>query len=107
MHRLECSVWNNGSNGWGLKVLGGPGVRKTHFKRTQSPILVQLDGVEFPCNIDKDSFWTHQCGELINVHLRNWMKRNSLAQGEHVWLEILEPYRRFRANRMTVTKEAA
>ena len=100
MDKIECSVWNNGKKGWGLKVLGGPKVRRSYFDRAKSPVFVELDGTLFPCNIDKDSFWTKTCGELINVNLRNWITQNNLTHGDRVWLDILEPYRKFRAVRM-------
>jgi hypothetical protein len=97
MDRIECSVWNNGGNGWGLRVLGGPQVRRLHFRRKQSPIHVELGGTLFPFNINKKSFWTPNCGELIKVPLRNWIVRNGLRSGDRVWLEILEPHQTFRA----------
>lgn len=97
MERIECSVWNNGSTGWGLKVLGGAAVRKLYFRRDLSPIHISLDGTLVPINIDKKSFWTSGCGELIKVPLRNWIVRNGLKSGDRVWLEILKPYRVFKA----------
>jgi hypothetical protein len=97
MNRIECSVWNNGAKGWGLKVLGGLEVRKLHFRRSLSPVQIALEGILFPFNIDKKSFWTPECGELIKVPLRNWIIRNGLKSGDRVWLEILEPYRAFKA----------
>ena len=108
MERIECSVWNNGGAGWGLKILGGPRVRSAHFNRSLSPVLVELDGVFFPCNIDKNSFWTDSCGELISVHLKKWIKQKGFTHSEHVWLEILEPYRKSRAvqNKATVPEAA-
>jgi hypothetical protein len=97
--KIECSVWNNGGKGWGLKVLGGLDVRERHFRRTHSPILIDLDGTHFPFNIDKESFWTPPCGELIGVALRNWIAKNGLNSGNRVWLEIVTPYKIFKAVR--------
>lgn len=100
---IECSVWNNGRNGWGLKVLGGTHVRLMHFRRDQSPILVELDGASFPLNVDKKSFWTKDCGELIGVALRSWIVRHGLTTGDRVWLEVVERHHRFKAVRVRVT----
>lgn len=97
MNRIECSVWNNGAKGWGLKVLGGLEIRELHFRRGLSPVQIALDGTLFPFNIDKKSFWTPGCGELIKVPLRNWIIGNGLKSGDRVWLEILKPYRVFKA----------
>ena len=94
--RLKCSVWNNGQSGWGVKILGGPGVRSAHFDRSSSPVIVELDGVDVSVNIDKDSFWTKTCGELIRKPFEDFFKRHSLSTPDRVWLEVIEPKRRFR-----------
>jgi len=99
MDRIECSVWNNGGEGWGLKVLGGPTVRRTYFRPEQSPILLELDGSSFPVNIDKRSFWTRGCGELISSDLRGWIVKHQMTTGDRVWLEVLQPHQTFRAIR--------
>jgi hypothetical protein len=59
-------------------------------------------GVIFPFNINKKSFWTKTCGELIGVALRKWIKSNGLRSGEHIWLEILKPYQLFKATKLRV-----
>jgi hypothetical protein len=97
MDTIECSVWNNGTETWGLKILGGLKVRQRYFQRSESPVDVELDGTVYPFNIDKKSFWTPKCGELLGVPLRNWIMRNGLKSGDRVWLEILQPYRCFKA----------
>lgn len=94
--RIECSVWTNGSNGWGVRVLGGNNVREKYFQKTISPVIVEVDGVDREFNINKKSFWTNACGELIGKAIRGWKDRHKLESGERVWLEVLEPYRRFR-----------
>jgi hypothetical protein len=94
--RLECSVWNNSQSGWGLKILGGPSVRLTHFDRNLSPIIVELDGVDVSVNVNKKSFWNRTCGELIRKPFADFFKRHDLATGHHVWLEVVEPKRRLR-----------
>lgn len=92
--RIECSVWSNGSSGLGLRVLGGQQVRREYFERSQSPILIEVNGKYLRFGVDKDSFWK-DCGELINVQLKMWFEENGLKTGDHVWLEIIEPKKRF------------
>lgn len=99
MDKIECSVWNNGGRGRGLKVLGGPHVRRRHFRRSHSPILIELDGTQFPFNIDKKSFWTPSCGELIGVALRDWIAKHGLTSGDRVWLEVAVPDTAFKATK--------
>lgn len=64
---------------------------------TKSPILVELDGTLFPVNIDKESFWKGNCGELISVALRDWIEKNFLTTRDRVWLEVVERYHTFKA----------
>jgi hypothetical protein len=66
MARIECSVWTNGGNGWGLRVLGGTKIRKIHFDRHESPVRIEFGAEHCECNVDKDSFWNDSCGELIS-----------------------------------------
>ncbi len=56
MEVLECSVWSNGGNGWGLRILGGSTTGNRYFSRDRSPIHIELDGRSFSINVDKDSF---------------------------------------------------
>jgi|SRR5580700_3494875 hypothetical protein len=94
--RIEGSIWHNGQAGWGIKVLGGPSVRLTHFERKASPVIVEVDGVDVSVNVDKDSFWNRTCGELINKSFKDFIARHGLKSSDRVWLEIIEPKRRFR-----------
>jgi len=98
--RLECSIWTNGKSGWGIKVLGGRAVRRDHFDRTLSPVIVVIDGKETPVNIDKDSFWNETCGELINKTFRDFTLKHNLKPSDRVWLQVLEPRRKFRLERV-------
>jgi len=98
MEKIECSVWSNGGDGWGLKILGGLTVRERHFHPDRSPIYLELDGASFPANIAKHSFWKPNCGEIICVPLRNWIKKHGLTTGDQVWLEIVEQHQMFRAS---------
>jgi hypothetical protein len=93
--KLECTVWNNGRTGWGIRVLGGAAVRSAHFRPEMSPVIVEIDGVKHLVNVRKKSFWT-KCGELIHKGFREWKDRHNLEAGDHVWLYVVEPYHRFR-----------
>ena len=97
---LECSIWNNGRSGWGVRILGGKDVRKIHFDGTLSPVIVEIDGQETSVNIDKNSFWNRTCGELIHKTFRDFRERHHLKSSDRVWLKILEPRRRFRLERV-------
>ena|SRR5260370_29739634 len=107
MDTLECSVWNNGGSGWGLKVLGGSAIRNKYFRRDRSPVYVELDGTSFPINIDKKGFWTGSCRELIGVALRDWITKHQLRTGDRVWLGVVKPYHTFKACLVLPTKAAA
>jgi len=96
LERLECSLWTNGSTGWGIKILGGADLRRKFFERKLGPIVVEIDGVDVPVNIDKNSFWNSTCGELINKSFRTFKERHNLTSGERLWLTVVEPLRRFR-----------
>ncbi len=96
MEKLECTVWTNGTRGWEIKVLGGPKVRATHFRRDISPVIVEVDGLAQTFNIGKDSFWTKSCGELIGKPLQLWKERHNLRSGGRVHLVVLETFNRFR-----------
>jgi hypothetical protein len=93
---MECSVWSNGQDGRGIKVLGGPDVRLKNFDRKQGRVIVELDDVDASVNIDKNSFWNKTCGELINKQFRAFIARHNLNPSDRVWLKVLEPYRKYR-----------
>jgi hypothetical protein len=99
LKRLECSVCANGSSSWGSRVLGGTTVRNAHFRRDLSPVVLEIDGTDHNFNVNKKSFWTTKCGELIGVALRDWKTRNGLKPGDRAWLIVVEPFRRFRLER--------
>jgi hypothetical protein len=94
--RIECSAWSNGTEGFGLKVLGGKQVRRQNFDRAKSPILIEINGDYISFNIDKDSFWNESCGELIKKPLKSWFLEHGLKTGDRVWLQVVEPKKRFR-----------
>jgi hypothetical protein len=98
MDRIECSVWNNGGTGWGLHILGGLPVCAIHFRCDKNPILVEINSALFPIRIDKPSFWKEgrRCGHIISVHLRKWFMENRLTTRDRVWLEVVEPFHKFK-----------
>jgi hypothetical protein len=67
-----------------------------HFDRAKSPISVEVSGQDVQVNIDKQSFWDSNCGELINKGLRDWIMQHNLRTGDSVQLEIIEEKQRFR-----------
>ncbi len=76
-------------------MLGGLAVRQQNFRRNISPLTVQVDGVAVYFNVDKNGFWG-KCGHLIEVAIRHWKDRYCLTSGDHVWLRVSEPFRRFK-----------
>lgn len=96
MTRIECSVWSNGADGFGLRILGGATARLQHFDRSKSLVQIEIDGDLIDFNVDKKSFWAGNCGELIGKQLIPWFRARNLKPGDHVWLEIIEPKKQFR-----------
>jgi hypothetical protein len=97
VERIECSVWNNGSRGWGLKVLGGPDLRRDNFNRNLGCVAIDLDGVEVWVNISKKSFWSESCGELLIKQIGAYVERHHLQPSDRIWLKVIEPGARFAA----------
>lgn len=95
MDIIECSVWSNGSSGWGLTILGGSDVRYRYFNRKLSPVKVELADIFYEFNIDKDSFW-NKCPHIIGRPIKDWVKLHGLQTGDKVKMEIIEPYKSFR-----------
>ena len=97
MDRIECSVWNNGGAGWGLRILGGPRTRDLYFDKSRDSVSVELDGTTFSFNTAKKSFW-QKCPELIGNPIAEWVHTHQLSAGTHVWLNVVEPFQEFRAS---------
>jgi hypothetical protein len=95
MDRIECSVWNNGGSAWGLRVLGGPSTRGRYFNESHKDVQVELGDCVFRFSTGRPSFW-RKCPELIGKPLREWFAALDLKPGDRVWLEVVEPFRRFR-----------
>jgi uncharacterized protein YfaT (DUF1175 family) len=84
---MKVTAWNKGNhssdgNGYGVKIKAHD--RGTFFRREWMTILLELEGENIPAdvNIDKDSFWTETCGELISVRIGKWLRKNKLAPWE-------------------------
>jgi hypothetical protein len=79
-------AWTNGrghsSSGqsYGIKI---PSIQDRHqnFDRAWGTVQLLLEGLDclVRANIDKDSFWGTNCGELIDVEIRRWMFSRGLA----------------------------
>lgn len=91
-------MWSNRDAGCGLRVLGGIQTRMKFFNRAISPVWIELDGIAYPFNVDKKSFWTARCGELIGVPIRRFRDNHGLKTADRVWLAVLTPFQRFRAD---------
>ncbi|CAJ2377426.1 MAG: hypothetical protein IBGAMO2_740025 [Arenicellales bacterium IbO2] len=79
--KMIVTAWTNGQNGYGIKV-NDENDRKEHFRREWGRVLVELpNGKVAEPNIDKDSFWRKECGELICSTIKEWLKE----AGKHPW----------------------
>ena len=75
---MIVTAWNNGRHtrtgtGYGLKMTWAD--RDRYLDRSWSCVYVQLPGggVEIEVNVDKPSFWTRHCSELINRDIGRWL----------------------------------
>lgn len=96
MNLFECSIWQN--NGFrGLTILGGPDQVRKVFRRAEKTVTVIFDGRREEFNIDKNSFWAG-CPHLIKeAAIRPWVLEHHLRPADRVWLEVVEPFKIFRA----------
>lgn len=81
---MEVTAWNNGKHlvtgaGYGFKVNAKD--RDQHFERSWKTVLVSLPGEErdVDVNIEKSSFWSETCHELINREFGRWLLENGYA----------------------------
>jgi len=79
-----ATAWNNGrhhksGSGYGLKINISDAL--AHFKKVHKSIHLKLDGQEgeITVNIDKPSFWSKDCCELINKEIGLWLIKNNKA----------------------------
>lgn len=75
-----ASAWNNGSHhssgaGYGLKVSASD--RDRYFDRRWGMVELHLPTLGEPVrvNIDKDSFWSGNCRELISREIGQWLQK--------------------------------
>lgn len=80
------SAWNNGRNlrtgaGYGLKVPIHD--RDAHMTRSMRSVVLRVPSdsgfLSITFNIDKDSFWTPSCRELISREFGRWLIARGLA----------------------------
>ena len=70
---LICSIWNDGSNGWGIRI--GLSNRR-YIDKSQTEIIVELNGKENQFNIT-DTFWT-TCPEIRGKSIREWLQDSNI-----------------------------
>ena len=80
----------------GLRILDGTKVRLKYFRRSAGRVFLDLDGRLHPFNIDKESFWSKTCGELIGRELRSWLMTHDLRSGQHLEMEVVQDGKIFR-----------
>lgn len=82
--QFEATAWNNGAPsssgaGYGLKVSVWD--RDTYFKREWKTIRLLFPGSKHAVNIniDKDSFWSETCREMIHKDVGAWLLESKFA----------------------------
>jgi len=79
------TAWNNGSHlrsggGYGFKIEAAD--RDRHISRAWKTVLVDLPGPEqatVEVNIDKKSFWSSTCREIVSHVIGKWLIANGYA----------------------------
>ncbi|KAF0105242.1 MAG: hypothetical protein FD147_2633 [Chloroflexi bacterium] len=81
---MIVKAWNNGThhndgNGYGIKITSRD--RDQYFDPSWKTIILDLDGENalVEVNINKTSFWTEACRELISKEIGKWLIKNKLA----------------------------
>lgn len=81
---MRVTAWNNGSHqrsgtGYGLKI--GLIDRDENFDRNWKSVFLLLPDSNQPLelNIDKKSFWSSSCRELIHKEIGLWLINSGLA----------------------------
>ena len=77
--KVIVTAWSNGSGSFGLKI--GVGDRDKFFKREWKTVFLQFAGAqtEIEVNIDKPSFWSPTCRELIHHEIGRWFEMNGFV----------------------------
>ncbi len=81
---MRVTAWNNGSPtisgaGYGVKIAATD--RDRHFRRDWKAVVLYLEGETQPVsiNVEKKSFWSTSCRELISAEIGRWLIKNDLA----------------------------
>lgn len=80
---MIVTAWNNGKHhssgaGYGFKISIKD--RDQQFNSHWTSVLITLpNGVEIDANINKDSFWSPKCHELINQQFGQWFIEQGFA----------------------------
>lgn len=94
---MVVTAWNNGQYhangaGYGVRIKIGD---CNSFKRKWGSITLKFEGssVQAKVNINKDSFWSGTCQELINKEIGVWLIANGMSswpKGKPPQLELVE-----------------
>jgi len=81
---MIITAWNNGAHarngsGYGFKVSIAD--RDAYFQPDWNTILVELEGETEPVEmkINKDTFWSETCREVISPELGRWLRKQGLS----------------------------
>jgi hypothetical protein len=80
---MIVTAWNTGAHsrngsGYGFKVSTTD--RDLHFKPDWDVIVLELEGEEpFEVNINKETFWSEACRELISPEIGTWLRQHGMA----------------------------
>ena len=81
---MIVTAWKNSKHhatggGYGLKINAADCDR--YFRREWRSVILELEGEAgtIDINIDKPSFWTATCHELISADVGRWLLKNRLA----------------------------
>lgn len=83
---MIVTAWNTGAHsrngaGYGFRVAVTD--RDLHFKPEWDQIVLELEGEEpFEVNINKETFWSDACRELISPEIGRWLRQQGLAPGQ-------------------------
>lgn len=79
------TAWNNGEYnpsgvGYGFRITYENRIK--YFQRTWKSVIVILpaedNNIEVTVNVDKKTFWSPSCGELISKEIGNWLIKRGL-----------------------------
>jgi hypothetical protein len=89
---MFVTAWNNGTpsasgSGYGIRIDARD--RDRYFKRAWGTVILRFEGstTTTRVNIDKDSFWSPSCRELIKMEIGIWLRQNGWAK----WRENQPP----------------